>query len=226
MAVSSNSCGAGRRPERISLRAHCRSAGWLALDLPELWAYRELLYFLSSGVTSGSIQTDCYRRLGRSQPLMNQLVFSLFSAGWLRFLARSAVPDFYYCALLPWSIFRPPRRPPRTSLSTQQRVITKIYFPPASFCRFSAVLSGLRCIFGVFCDHDLYTSCRLGSHLLPAFTAGDPDCSGVGLWVSAFNALYRDVRYVVPFLVQFWMFASPVVYPSSLVSENGAGCTD
>jgi len=61
---------------------------------------------------------------------------------------------------------------------------------------------------------------------LPAFTLlAILTALGVGLWLSALNALYRDVRYVVPFLVQFWMFASPVVYPSSLVSKTGAGCT-
>ena len=109
-----------------------------------------------------------------------------------------------------------------------QRLITKVYFPRLAL-PLSSVLSGL-VDFGVsflmFIAMMVYYHIRphAGDPVVPGIpAAGDSDGAGVGLWLSALNAIYRDVRYVLPFLVQFWMFASPVVYPARACRQSGAG---
>ncbi len=154
------------------------------------------------------------------------LVFSLFF-GKLAKLPTNGLPYpvFYYCALLPWSYFATALQNATNIMVEQQRLITKIYFPRVVL-PISAVLSGLVDFAARFRRAD-----RLDG-LLPNrprtrrasaagfFVAGCAHALGFGLWLSALNAVYRDVRYVVPFLVQFWMFASPVAYSSSLVPQR------
>ncbi len=201
--------------------------GWLALDLPELWAYRELLYFFVwRDIKVRYKQTVIGAAWAVLQPLMTMLVFSLFFGRLARIPSQGLpYPIFYYCALLPWTYFQTAVQSATNIVVDQQRVITKIYFPRVVL-PISALLSGLldfAISFGVFLVmmgyyHMAPTRAVLW---LPAFTLlAVLTALGVGLWLSALNALYRDVRYVVPFLVQFWMFASPVVYPSSLVAEK------
>jgi len=201
--------------------------GWLALDLPELWAYRELLYFFVwRDIKVRYKQTVIGAAWAVLQPLMTMLVFSLFF-GMLAKIPSQGLPYpiFYYCALLPWTYFQTALQTATNIVVDQQRVITKIYFPRVVL-PISAVLSGLldfAISFGVFLVMMVYYHMVPTRAVvwLPAFTLlAILTALGVGLWLSALNALYRDVRYVVPFLVQFWMFASPVVYPSSLVSEK------
>jgi lipopolysaccharide transport system permease protein len=201
--------------------------GWLALDLPELWAYRELLYFFVwRDIKVRYKQTVIGAAWAVLQPLMTMLVFSLFFGRLAKIPSQGLpYPIFYYCALLPWTYFQTAVQGATNIVVDQQRVITKIYFPRV-ILPISALLSGLldfAISFGVFLVMMAYYHMAPTRAViwLPAFTLlAVLTAFGVGLWLSALNALYRDVRYVVPFLVQFWMFASPVVYPSSLVSEK------
>jgi len=201
--------------------------GWLALDLPELWAYRELLYFFVwRDIKVRYKQTVIGAAWAVLQPLMTMLVFSLFFGRLAKIPSQGLpYPIFYYCALLPWTYFQTATQTATNIVVDQQRVITKIYFPRVVL-PISAVLSGLldfAISFGVFLVMMVYYHMVPTRAViwLPAFMLlAILTALGVGLWLSALNALYRDVRYVVPFLVQFWMFASPVVYPSSLVSEK------
>jgi len=201
--------------------------GWLALDLGELWAYRELLYFFVwRDIKVRYKQTVIGAAWAILQPVMTMLVFSLFF-GKLAKIPSQGLPYtiFYYCALLPWMYFSTAMQNATNIVVEQQRVITKIYFPRVVL-PISAVLSGLvdfTISFLVFLVMMAYYRIVPTAAViwLPVFTLfAVLTALGVGLWLSALNAMYRDVRYVVPFLVQFWMFASPVVYPSSLVSEK------
>src|SRR5258707_7821932 len=203
---------------------------WLALDLPELWAYRELLYFFVwRDIKVRYKQTVIGAAWAFLQPLMTMLVFSLFFGRLAKTPSQGLpYPIFYYCALLPWTYFQTATQTATNIVVDQQRVITKIYFPRVVL-PISAVLSGLldfAISFGVFLVMMVYYHMVPTRAViwLPAFTLlAVLTALGVGLWLSALNALYRDVRYVLPFLVQFWMFASPVAYPSSLVPAKWRG---
>ncbi len=198
--------------------------GWLALDLEELWAYRELLYFLIwRDIKVRYKQTVIGAAWAILQPVMTMLVFSLFFGKLAKIPSQGLpYPIFYYCALLPWMYFATAMQAATNVVVEQQRVITKVYFPRVVL-PISSVLSGLLDFvisFAVFISMMFYYHIAPTGAVvwLPAFTLLTVlTALGVGLWLSALNALYRDVRYVLPFLVQFWMFASPVAYPSSLV---------
>jgi lipopolysaccharide transport system permease protein len=198
--------------------------GWLALDLPELWAYRELLYFFVwRDIKVRYKQTVIGAAWAILQPVMTMLVFSLFFGKLAKIPSQGLpYPIFYYCALLPWMYFSTAMQAATNVVVEQQRVITKVYFPRVVL-PISSVLSGLldfAISFLVFIAMMIYYRIVPTRAViwLPAFTLlAVFTALGVGLWLSALNALYRDVRYVLPFLVQFWMFASPVAYPSSLV---------
>jgi lipopolysaccharide transport system permease protein len=201
--------------------------GSLALDLGELWTYRELLYFFVwRDIKVRYKQTVIGAAWAVLQPLMTMLVFSLFFGKLAKIPSQGLpYPIFYYCALLPWMYFSAAMQGATNIVVDHQRVITKIYFPRVVL-PMAAVLSGLldfAISFAAFLGMMVYYRIVPTRAIiwLPAFTLlAILTALGVGLWLSALNALYRDVRYVVPFLVQFWMFASPVVYPSSLVPEK------
>src|SRR5258707_6813281 len=200
---------------------------WLALDLPELWAYRELLYFFVwRDIKVRYKQTAIGAAWAVLQPVMTMLVFSLFVGRLAKIPSQGLpYPVFYYCALLPWMYFSTAMQGATNIVVDQQRVITKIYFPRVVL-PIAAVLSGLldfAISFVVFLAMMVYYRIVPTTAIiwLPGFTLlAILTALGVGLWLSALNALYRDVRYVLPFLVQFWMFASPVAYASSLVPEK------
>ncbi len=201
--------------------------GWLALDFRELWAARELLYFFVwRDVKIRYKQTAIGAAWAVIQPFMTMVVFSLFFGTLAKMPSHGLpYPVFYYSALLPWMYFSGALQHATDVVVAQQHVITKVYFPRLVL-PLSAVVSGLLDFaigFAVFLammafyhivpgPAILLVPCLL---LLAVLTA-----LGVGLWLSALNAIYRDVRYIVPFLVQSWLFASPVVYPSSLVPER------
>jgi lipopolysaccharide transport system permease protein len=200
---------------------------WLALDLPELWAYRELLYFFVwRDIKVRYKQTVIGAAWAILQPVMTMLVFSLFFGRLAKIPSQGLpYPVFYYCALLPWMYFSTAMQGATNIVVDQQRVITKIYFPRVVL-PIAAVLSGLldfAISFLVFLAMMVYYRIAPTAAILwlPGFTLlAVLTALGVGLWLSALNALYRDVRYVLPFLVQFWLFASPVAYDSSLVPEK------
>jgi len=201
--------------------------GLLALDFGELWVYRELLYFFVwRDIKVRYKQTAIGAAWAVLQPVMTMLVFSLFFGKLARIPSQGLpYPIFYYSALLPWMYFAAAMQSATTIIVDQQRVITKIYFPRVVL-PIASVLSGLldfAISFAVLLAMMAYYRMLPTRAViwLPAFVLlAVLTALGVGLWLSALNALYRDVRYVVPFLVQFWMFASPVAYPSSLVPEK------
>ncbi len=210
----------------VSMRIEPPS-GLFDLHLRELWAYRELLYFFVwRDVKVRYKQTFIGVLWVVLQPLLTMGVFTLFF-GRLAKLPSDGLPYpvFYFTALVPWTYFSTALQSCTSVVVDNQRVITKVYFPRLVL-PLSAVVSGL-VDFAIGFLVILVVTATYGIKptvavlwlpillLLAVLTA-----LGVGLWMSALNALYRDVRYVVPFLVQFWMFASPVAYPSSIVPER------
>jgi lipopolysaccharide transport system permease protein len=197
---------------------------WWAIPLGELWSYRELLYFFVwRDIKIRYKQTAIGAAWAVLQPFLTMLVFSLFFGKLARIPSDGLpYPIFYYSALLPWMYFAAALQNATNTIVENQRLITKVYFPRLAL-PISAVLSGL-VDFGVssvmFLVMMVYYGIRPGAAVLwlPVFLLlAILTALGVGLWLSALNAIYRDVRYVLPFLVQVWLFASPVVYSSSLV---------
>lgn len=201
--------------------------GWSDLSLGEVWEYRELLYFFVwRDLKVRYKQTAIGAAWAVLQPFMSMIVFSLFFGMLAKIPSRGLpYPIFYYSALLPWQFFASSLTQASNTMVEHQRVITKVYFPRL-LLPLSVTLSGLLDFgigFVVFLGMMFYYSMtpRLAMLWLPAFLLLELlTAFGVGLWLSALNAIYRDVRYVLPFLVQFWLFASPVAYPSSLVPQR------
>jgi lipopolysaccharide transport system permease protein len=201
--------------------------GWLVLDARELWAYRELLYFLVwRDIKVRYKQTVFGAAWAVLQPLLTVVIFTL-CFGVLAGIPSGGLPYpiFYFCALLPWTYFAGAMQGVTNVVVEQQRVITKVYFPRV-LLPIAVVVSGLvdfaiafAALVGIMAWYHMaptiavvWLPCFLLLTVLTVFS--------VGLWLSALNAMYRDVRYVLPFLVQLWMFSSPVAYPSSLVPER------
>ena len=214
---------------RLDPRAtHIRPVGGrLDVDFRELWHYRELLYFLVwRDIKVRYMQTAIGVAWAVLQPLFTMLVFTIFF-GKLARMPSNGIPHpiFYYSALLPWLYFAGTLTTTTSTLVDHQRVIGKVYFPRL-LLPVSATLSGLLDLaIGstlLLALMPLYgIAPRWQLLFLPAFVAlALLTAMAVGLWLAALNALYRDVRYAVPFLIQFWMFVSPVVYPSTLVPER------
>ena len=200
------------------------ASSWHGLNLTELWDFRELLYFFVwRDLKVRYKQTAIGAAWAILQPFLTMVVFSLFF-GKLAHIPSNGLPYpiFYYSALLPWMYFAGALQNSTNTMVEHQRVITKVYFPRL-LLPMSAVVSGLVDLaigFVVFLGMMVYYGMAPGRAVffLPFFLLlAVLTAVGVGLWLSALNAIYRDVRYVLPFLVQFWMFASPVAYPSSLV---------
>ncbi len=197
---------------------------WWAIPFAELWENRELVYFFVwREIKIRYKQTVIGAAWAVLQPFMSMLVFTLFFGRLAHIPSEgSPYPIFYYSALLPWMYFANSLQNATSAIVQNQGMITKVYFPRLAL-PFSAVLSGL-VDFGIgflmFVAMMVYYGIRPGIPFLffPLFLLlAVLTATGVGLWLGAMNALYRDVRYVVPFLVQFWLFASPVAYPASLV---------
>jgi lipopolysaccharide transport system permease protein len=197
------------------------------LRLREVWAYRELLYFFVwRDVKIRYKQTAIGVLWVVLQPVLNMLVFTLFF-GRLAKLPNDGLPYpvFYFAALVPWTYFAYALQMTTNVVVDNQRLITKVYFPRL-ILPIASALSGLVDFaigFTVLAIFTVFYGIRptVAALWLPVLLAlAVFTALGVGLWLSALNALYRDVKYVIPFLVQFWMFASPVAYPSSLVPEK------
>jgi lipopolysaccharide transport system permease protein len=198
--------------------------GWFSLRLKELWDYRELLYFFAwRDVKIRYKQTAIGVLWVVLQPLLTMLVFTLFFGKLAKMPSQGLpYPVFYFAAVVPWMYFSGALLNATNVVVENQRVITKVFFPRL-ILPFSAVLSGLVDFaigFIVLLIFTLSYGIRptVTALLLPLFLLlAVLTALGVGLWLSALNALYRDVRYLMPFIVQFWMLASPVAYPSSIV---------
>ena len=197
---------------------------WWAIPFAELWENRELIYFFVwREIKVRYKQTVIGAAWAVLQPFMSMLVFTLFF-GRLAHIPSEGIPYpiFYYSALLPWMYFSNSLQNATSTIVQNQGMITKVYFPRLAL-PLSSVLSGLLDFaigFVMFVAMMIYYGIRPGIPLLffPFFLLlAVLTATGMGLWLGAMNALYRDVRYVVPFLIQFWLFASPVAYPASLV---------
>ena len=201
--------------------------GLFELRLREVWAYRELLYFfIWRDVKIRYKQTAIGVLWVVLQPVLTMLVFTLFFGRLAKLPSQGLpYPVFYFAALVPWTYFSYALQMTTNVVVDNQRLITKVYFPRL-ILPISAALSGLVDFAIGFVVLAIFTVAygirpTFAALWLPALLVLALFTSlGVGLWLSALNALYRDVRYVVPFLVQFWMFASPVAYPSTLVPEK------
>ena len=202
-------------------------SGWASLGLKELWQYRELLYFLVwRDVKVRYKQTALGAAWAIIQPLFMMLVFSLFF-GRLAKVPSDGIPYpvFTFAALLPWQLFAHALSESSNSLVANERLITKVYFPRL-VVPIAATLGGLVDFAIAFV---LLIALMLWYGIVPGVAiAALPllillavmTALSVGLWLSALNVKYRDVRYTINFLIQFWLFATPVAYPSSIVPEK------
>jgi lipopolysaccharide transport system permease protein len=202
------------------------SKGWVALRLNELWEYRELLYFLTwRDIKVRYKQTALGAAWAIIQPVFTMVLFSLFF-GRLAKMPSDGVPYplFSMAGLVPWTFFLYGLTQSSNSLVGSQNLIKKVYFPRLVI-PISSLCSGLvdfAIAFVILFVMMFYYGITPGWNIfwIPAFILLTVVTSlGVGLWLSALNVQYRDVRFTIPFLTQFWMFATPIAYPSSLLSE-------
>ena len=214
------------RPPAVHLRIK-PGTGWRAINLAEIWRYRELLFFLTwRDIKLRYKQTALGVAWAVLQPLATMAVFAVFF-GKLANMPSDGKPYalFVLASLLPWQLFAFALTQSSNSLVAEQRIITKVYFPRL-IVPIASVLSGLvdfavalgLVILGMLVFGVVPTAAILALPLFVAFAI--LTALAVGLWLSALNVQYRDVRYTIPFLTQFWMFASPVAYPTSIVPEK------
>jgi lipopolysaccharide transport system permease protein len=202
------------------------SRGWVSLKLRELWDYHELLYFLTwRDIKVRYKQTVMGAAWAIIQPFFTMVVFSLFF-GKLAKVPSDGLPYpiFAYAALVPWTFFASGLGKSSNSLVGNSYLIKKVYFPRL-VAPISSVFSGaidfaiaFVVLLMMMAYYHIYPSLNvlwLPFLLLLALVTS----LGVGLWLSAMNVQFRDVGYLVPFLTQFWLFATPIAYPSSLISE-------
>jgi lipopolysaccharide transport system permease protein len=202
------------------------SKSWTALNLRALWSYRELLYFLTwRDIKVRYKQTALGMAWVVMQPLLTTAVFTLF-LGRLAGVPSDGIPYplFAYAGLLPWTFFMGAVTSGSSSLVSNSHLITKVYFPRSivPVAAVAARLPDFAIAFIVLIGMVVYYRVAAGWNVLLL-----PVCVmlmtllalGVGMATSAFNVKYRDVGVMMPLLLQLWMFASPVVYPASLVPE-------
>jgi lipopolysaccharide transport system permease protein len=201
--------------------------GWVGLDLQEVWRYRELLYFLAlREIQLRYKQTVLGAAWAILQPLLAMVVFTLIFSKVAK-IPSDGVPYavFSYCALVPWTYFANALSLSGNSLVGSANLISKVYFPrliipgasilagTLDFGIAFLVLLGMMLYYGIAPDW--------GVLLVPVLLLMTMGVAlGVGLWLSAMNVQYRYVRYAIPFVIQLWMFATPIVYPLSLVPER------
>ena len=213
-------------PDEVPITRIVPSKGWASLRLEDLWEYRELLYFLTwRDILVRYKQTILGAAWAIIQPLFTMMVFSLFF-GRLAKIPSDDIPYpiFSYAALVPWTFFSNTLNKASNSLVSNAALIKKVYFPRLAipvaavlsgvvdFVLAFLVLLGMMVFYGMVPTmHVFWLPCLLVLALATSL--------GVGLWLSAMNVQFRDVHYTVPFLTQFWLFATPIAYPSSLLSE-------
>lgn len=201
--------------------------GWASLQLRDLWEYRELLLFLTwRDIKVRYQQTILGVAWAIIQPVITMVVFSFFFGNLARLPSDGIpYPIFSYAALVPWSFFASSLTQASTGMVTHANLIKKVYFPRLAI-PIARVMAGL-VDFAISLVVLLIVMLVMGFRptanfvwiplfaLLAVITA-----LGVGLWFAAMNVQFRDIAYTVPFIVQFWMFATPIVYPSSLIAER------
>lgn len=201
--------------------------GWASLQLRALWEYRELLYFLAwRDIKVRYKQTVLGAGWAIIQPVTTMLIFTIIFGRLAKIPSDNIpYPIFCFCALLPWNYFASAFSRSSGSLVNNAHLISKVYFPRLVI-PISSLLSGLL-------DFAIAFLFLIGMmfyyHIVPTITIlwlplfmlmAIAAALGVGLWLGALDVLYRDIGYLVPFLSQIWMYATPVVYPSSLIPEK------
>jgi lipopolysaccharide transport system permease protein len=205
------------------------STGFAALNLKDLWTYRELVYFMIwRDVKVRYKQTMLGAAWAIIQPVLTMIVFTFLFGRIAKLPTDNNIPYpiFSYAALLPWGMFVGALNQASRSLTSNQNMVTKIYFPRlvlplasilsglVDFVIAFVILIGLMIYYGVTPSPNAIWALPLFL-LLTVVTA-----LGVALWLSAINVQYRDVNYALPFLTQFWLFITPVAYSSNLISEK------
>ena len=198
----------------------------LHIGLGELWRHRELLYFLTwRDIKVRYKQTALGVAWAVLQPLATMAVFSLFFGRLARMPSEGVpYPLFAFAALVPWTFFANGLMQGANSVVLNQNLVTKIYFPRLAI-PIATVLAGavdLVLSFLLLVALMIYYGVPLSPRMLwtvPFSLLALTTALGVAFWLAALNVQYRDVRYTVPFLVQFWLFATPIAYPSTLLSE-------
>ncbi len=203
------------------------SGRWSALNLSEVWAYRELLYFLIwRDVKVRYKQTALGATWALIQPLFTTIIFTLFF-GRLAGIPSDGIPYplFALAGLIPWTFFANSITNSGNSLVGSSHLITKVYFP-RMIIPCAAVGAGvidLAIAFGLMAVMMIWYSVHLSFNLLmlPVLVLLTMLLAiGIGMLMSALNVKYRDIRYALPFGIQLWMFASPIIYPVTLVPEQ------
>ena len=203
------------------------SRGWISINFSELWEYRELLYFLTwRDIKVRYKQTILGGLWAIIQPFFMMVVFSLFF-GKLAKIPSDGIPYpiFAFAALVPWTFFANALTQSSNSLVGSAGLLKKVYFPrlvipiasvmagAVDFVLAFVVLLGMMLYYGFVPTANIMWLPLL--LLMVVVTA-----LGVGLWLSAMNVQFRDVRYTIPFLTQFWLFATPIIYPVSMIPER------
>ncbi len=220
----STATGVRKHPPVVIIRP---SGGWRWLSLRELWEYRELLYFFAwRDIKVRYKQTVIGAGWAILQPVMLMIVFTFFF-GQVAAFQTTGIPYsiFNFAGLVPWGLFAAGLATGGVSITANQALITKVYFPrillPAStvvaalvdFAIASVVLAGLMLYYGIL---PTVATLALPLFILLAIATS----MGVAFWLSALDARYRDIHYTVPFLTQLWLFATPILYPESIVPAS------
>jgi len=203
------------------------SKGWSALNLRDLWMYRELVAFMTwRDLKVRYKQTLLGAGWAVLQPFLTMVVFSIFFGNLAKVPSDGVpYPIFSYTALIPWTLFSKALHDASRSLVASSHMITKVYFPRmilplasvfagvVDFAIAFVVLLGMMVFYGIQPTTNIW--------MLPIFLILTlVTAIGVGLWLSALNVLYRDIGYILPFLTQFWLFITPIAYPSSMLPER------
>ena len=219
-----NSIDLGRQPETIYIKP---STGLAALNLRDLWIYRELVFFMIwRDIKVRYKQTLLGAAWAVIQPVLTMLIFN-FIFGTIAKVNTEGIPYpiFSYCALLPWGLFSAALNNASRSLTTNQNMVSKIYFPRLVL-PLASVLGGLvdfAIAFLILIVLMIYYKVTPTTAIwtLPLFLVLTVVTAlGVSLWLSAINVQYRDVNYVLPFLTQFWLFLTPVAYSANVISAK------
>jgi len=205
------------------------SKGLASLNLHDLWLYRELVYFMIwREVKVRYKQTMLGAAWAIIQPVLTMIVFTIIFGKIAKLPTDGNIPYpiFSYTALLPWNLFVAALNQASRSLTSNQNMVSKIYFPRLVL-PLASVLSGLVdfviafvILIGLMIYYHVSPSINV-LWALPLFLLlAIITALGVALWLSAINVRYRDVNYALPFMTQFWLFATPVAYSSNLISEK------
>ncbi|MFN2304411.1 MAG: ABC transporter permease [Anaerolineales bacterium] len=203
------------------------SKGWLSVDLKELWRYRELIYFLTwRDIKVRYKQAALGILWAVLQPLLTMVIFTIIFGMLLGTPSENVpYPLFSLTALLPWQLFATALQRSSVSLVGNANLITKVYFPRLAI-PLSAVFAALVdfgvsfiVLLGVMIYYRYWPGLNI-LWLLPMILLALLTALSVGLWLSALNVQYRDVQHMVPFIIQVWMYASPIVYPIETIPEG------